>query len=110
MARTTYELTESVAGFDEGAILDVTARFGDWHLHDLKLEPTTPRRTDPSAVYVSEADAGFSETEILDATARFGDWHEYDLAFDPGADETDDPTVLTADEFAAVAEPVDARA
>jgi hypothetical protein len=110
MARTAYELTESVAGFDEGDVLDVTARFGDWHLYDLKLEPTTPRPTGPSAVYVSEADAGFSEDEILDETARIGDWHEYDLAFDPGADETDDPTVLTADEFAAVAEPVDARA
>ncbi len=38
MSERTYELTEPVAGFTEGEILDVTARFGDWHPYDVKLE------------------------------------------------------------------------
>jgi hypothetical protein len=38
MSEGSYELTEPVAGFSEGDILDVTARFGDWHLYDVKLE------------------------------------------------------------------------
>lgn len=39
MSKPSYRLEEPVAGFDEGDILDVTARFGDWHLYDVKLEP-----------------------------------------------------------------------
>jgi hypothetical protein len=39
MTKRTYKLVEPVAGFDEGDVLDVTARFGDWHLYDVKLEP-----------------------------------------------------------------------
>ena len=38
MRKQAYKLKESVAGFDEGDVLDVTARFGDWHLYDVKLE------------------------------------------------------------------------
>jgi hypothetical protein len=109
MARTTYELTESVAGFEEGALLDVTARYGDWHEWDLKLEPTDPTPTAPGTVYVSESDAGFTEAEILDPTARIGDWHEYDLAFEPG-ESRDDPTRLTMDALEQVARPVDGPA
>jgi len=39
MSKPTYRLVEPVAGFDEGDLLDVTARFGDWHPYDVKLEP-----------------------------------------------------------------------
>lgn len=109
MARQAYRLTESVAAFPEGEILEVTARFGDWHMYDMELEPR--RKSTPSSpkIVVSESEAGFSEAEILDETARLGDWHEYDLAFDPGTDSGDE-TTLTVEELAAVAEPVDVTA
>jgi len=42
MSETTYELERSVGKFDEGDVLEVTARWGDWHLYDVRLEPTTP--------------------------------------------------------------------
>jgi len=38
MKHETYKLVEPVAGFSEDDILDVTARFGNWHLSDVKLE------------------------------------------------------------------------
>lgn len=38
MSKPSYKLSEPVAGFDEGDLLDVTARFGDWHPYDVKLE------------------------------------------------------------------------
>ena len=110
MSRDAYRLTEPVSEFPEGEILDVTARFGDWHVVDLELEPRSASPLSPSKLVVTESDAGFSEDEILDPTARIGDWHEYDLAFEPGQDETDDPTRLTAEAFEAVAEPVEATA
>ena len=111
MKASNYELTDSVAGFDEGDVLDVTARFGDWHSYALKLEPANgSRRT----VVVTQSEAGFSEEEILDPTARIGDWHEYELKFDPGRSaENDSPTsrvTLTMDELEAVAKPVEASA
>ena len=102
-----YELTDAVAGFEEGDVLDVTARFGDWHTYRLKLEL---KATDPRSptVVVSET-AGFSESAILDETARFGDWHEYDLKFDPGASADQDAAgrvELTMETFERVTEPV----
>jgi hypothetical protein len=109
MARRTYELTEPVAGFEEGALLDVTARYGDWHEWDLKLEASESTPTAPRTLYVSESDGGFTEAEILDPTARIGDWHEYDLAFDP-AGESEDPAHLSMDAFEAVARPLDTTA
>jgi len=112
MRVTNYEITDAVAGFDEGDILDVTARFGDWHTYELKLE-----RGDGAAgsrtVVVTSSDGGFSEAEILDETARIGDWHEYDLKFDPTAAESETASGrvrLTAEQFEAIAEPVDASA
>jgi hypothetical protein len=109
MSRETYRLTESVGAFPEGEILDVTARFGDWHIADLELEPRSESALSPSKLVVTEADVGFSEEAILDPTARIGDWHEYELAFEPGHTD-DDPTRLTAEAFEAVAEPIDATA
>ncbi len=112
MRATNYELTDSVAGFAEGDILDVTARFGDWHSYALKLEPASGRSS--RTVVVTESEAGFSEAEILDPTARIGDWHEYDLKFDPAGSTENNSTAgritLTMDELEAVAEPVDASA
>ena len=114
MARTSYELTESFGGFEAGALLDVTARFGDWHEYDLKLEPARPNPQAP-AVFVTESESGFSEAEILDETARFGDWHEYDLAFDPVSGDADSdgmsgPIRVTMAAFERVAAPVDTTA
>lgn len=107
-----YELTDSVAGFEEGEILDVTARFGDWHKYKLKLEPNSPRPRSPTVVVTGEV--GFSESEILDETARIGDWHEYSLKFDPDespAKQTTSGRVeLTVDEFERVAEPAEVTA
>lgn len=111
MKAHNYELTDSVAGFEEGDVLDVTARFGDWHEHALKLEPVDRHRHE--TIVVTESGAGFSEAEILDPTARIGDWHEYDLAFDPGrSSETADSGRVTLSEevFEAVAEPVEGPA
>ncbi|QSG10166.1 hypothetical protein [Halapricum desulfuricans] len=106
MGREAYRLTESVAGFPEGEVLDVTARFGNWHIYDMELEPRRETATTPSKVVVSEEDAGFSEEEILDETARIGDWHEYELAFEPGRSD-DEPTALTMDDLETVAERVE---
>jgi hypothetical protein len=107
MSRDAYRLTESVAEFPEGEILDVTARFGDWHVADLELEPRRTLDRGPSKLVVTEADTGFSEAEILDPTARIGDWHEHDLAFEPSSGEQ---TRLTIEDLEAVAEPVEATA
>lgn len=34
----SYELQTSIGGFSEGAVLDITGRFGSWHPADVKLE------------------------------------------------------------------------
>lgn len=110
MRVTNYEITDPVAGFEEGDILDVTARFGDWHAYSMKLElgPTTPNSR---TVVVTETEAGFSESEILDETARIGDWQEYSLKFEPRDTESSSGRVtLTKEELEAVAEPVEATA
>ena len=39
VSRNTYELTEPIAGFEEGDVLVLTAEYGDWHPYDVKLEP-----------------------------------------------------------------------
>jgi hypothetical protein len=39
--KQSFKLNESVGGFREGEILDVTARFGDWHEYDLKFTPVS---------------------------------------------------------------------
>jgi len=106
----SYKLTDSLGGFREGEILDVTARFGDWHTYDLELEPrSTPRSTSPKVV-VTDSTAGFSEAEILDPTARIGDWHTYDLKFTPVSGSTDieagSVVELSVDQLDTVAEPV----
>jgi hypothetical protein len=108
MRVSNYELTDSIAGFEEGDVLDVTARFGDWHTYSLKLE--SPSATSQTVV-VTDSEAGFSEAEILDETARIGDWHEYDLKFDPEKrTASSSRVVLSMDELEAVAKPVDASA
>jgi pyruvate-formate lyase-activating enzyme len=108
--KQSFKLTESVGGFREGEILDVTARFGDWHQYELELEPRSTARSTSSKVVVTESTAGFSEAEILDPTARFGDWHEYDLKFTPVSGSTDITAggivELTAEELGQVADPV----
>lgn len=109
MGRDAYRLTESVADFPEGEILDVTARFGDWHIHDLELEPRRRAAKAPRKVTVADSETGFSEAAILDETARFGDWHEYDLDFEPGTD-SDQGATLTMAAFEAVTEPLDGHA
>jgi hypothetical protein len=112
MKPQSYELTDPVAGFERGDILDVTARFGDWHTYQLKLEPESPRYRSP--VVVVTGPSGFSESEILDETARFGNWHEYDLKFKPRESATKRSSSgrveLTADEFERVTEPVEVTA
>ena len=108
-----YEITSPVAGFEEGDVLDVTARFGDWHTYELKLEAdtSTPGR---KTVIVTDEDSGFTEAEILDETARIGDWHEHDLQFEPGQPSVETISTgrvrLTRDEFERIAEPVGATA
>jgi len=109
MSRDAYRLTESVAAFPEGEVLDVTARFGDWHMDDLKLEPRERSAGAPSSLVVTDSDVGFSEEAILDPTARIGDWHERDLAFEPGRKETAQNRI-TMDELEAIAEPVESPA
>lgn len=116
MKSNRYEITESVVGFTEGDVFDVTARFGDWHAYDLKLESRPPSPTSKTVV-VSESSPGFSEAEILDETARFGDWHTYDLKFDPVGDSDDrsidaaaaspGPIRLTTEELLSIAAPVE---
>ena len=108
--KQSFKLTESIGGFREGEILDVTARFGDWHTHDLELKPRSTTRAPGRKVVVTESTAGFSEAEILDPTARIGDWHEYALTFTPvsGATEITAGGViaLSADELGEVTEPI----
>ena len=110
MTADAYRLTEPVANFPEGEILDVTARFGDWHMTDLELEPRRQTSTTPTKLVVTDTDTGFTEAEILDPTARIGDWHEYDLAFDPVSSASDDSRTITMDDLEAVAEPIDVSA
>jgi hypothetical protein len=108
-----YEVTEAVAGFEEGDVLDVTARFGDWHTYQLKLEPSPTDSPYDDRTVVVTSEAGFTESEILDETARIGDWHEADLQFDPAASPERAETGrvrLTADEFERVTRPVGATA
>ena len=111
--KQSYKLTESIGGFREGAILDVTARFGDWHTYELELEPRSRSRAASPKVVVTEADAGFTEAEILDPTARIGDWHTYELAFTPVSGSAEISTggvvELSPDELGAITEPVSAE-
>jgi hypothetical protein len=44
MPEERYKLVRSVGAFDEGELLDVAARFGDWHVYDVRLEPANPAR------------------------------------------------------------------
>ena len=109
MSHDTYKLTESFGGFSEGDILDVTARFGDWHTYTAELEPRSEPRAATPKVVITDDPAGFTEAEILDPTARIGDWNEYALKFTPEetAESTaDDRITVTMSEFAAVSEPV----
>jgi len=39
-----YELVESIGGFDEGERFEVTARYGGWHVYDVRLEPRARHR------------------------------------------------------------------
>jgi hypothetical protein len=115
MEHHSYRLTRSIGELAAGEVLDVTARFGDWHAYAMELEPARSTPTRPRKVVVTESDAGFTEAEVLDETARFGDWHTYDLAFEPGAttadaESTTAPTRLTRERFERVTEPIDATA
>jgi len=41
MEEKQYKLVDAVGKFDEDDILDVTARYGDWHLYDVRLTSKT---------------------------------------------------------------------
>jgi NTP pyrophosphatase (non-canonical NTP hydrolase) len=64
MGDTAYELVEPVEGFSEGEILDVTARFGDWHLYDVKLRP----RSESGSVEMTVEELG-EVAEAVNASA-----------------------------------------
>ncbi len=53
----TYKLVEPVAGFSEDDILDVTARFGDWHLSDVKLEAVDGKKLGSVELTIAELEA-----------------------------------------------------
>lgn len=112
MKQHSFKLNKSVGGFREGEILDVTARFGDWHKYNFELEPRSTPRATSRKVVVTESTAGFSEAEILDPTARIGDWHEYDLTFTPVSGSTEIKAggivELSAEELGRAAEPITA--
>jgi hypothetical protein len=42
MTVLSYRLTESVGAFEAGDVLDVTARFEEWHPSDVKLQNSNP--------------------------------------------------------------------
>jgi len=110
MEHRSYRVTDTVAGFDEGDVLDVTARFGDWHVYSMKLK-RNPRSFGSTTVVVTGGEsAGFSEAAVLDETARIGDWHECDLTFEPGEDPVEEVSRtrirITEDELDRIAEPV----
>jgi len=44
MEGTRYELVEPVGRFDVGELMEVRARFGEWHIYDVRLEPADERR------------------------------------------------------------------
>lgn len=44
MEGSRYELVEPVGRFEVGAVMEVRARFGDWHIYDVRLEPVDERR------------------------------------------------------------------
>lgn len=53
MTEPMYKFVEPVGGFDEDDIASVTARFGDWHLYDLRL--TSASNHLPTSVELTEA-------------------------------------------------------
>lgn len=108
MEPTRYEVTKSIAGFIEGDVLDVTARYGHWHSNDMKLELDSEKAT--RSVVVSEKPVGFSESDVLSPSTRIGDWHEQPLTFDPGARPVGDsdstgPVQITKEELHSFATP-----
>lgn len=105
MTRETYRLTEPVASFEEGTVLEVTARYGPQYVDTLELEPTTKTRSE-GKLRVADDEVGFGEAAILDETARIGDWHEYECTFETTTSESR----LRMSEFQAVTEPVEAPA
>ena len=64
----SYAVTDPVAGFEEGDILDVTARFGDWHEFDLQFDPQGEKRVSSTRVELTR-DEFERATEPLTATA-----------------------------------------
>lgn len=45
MKGNQYELVTEVDGFTEGDRVEVTARYGGWHVYDVRLEPRARHRT-----------------------------------------------------------------
>jgi len=78
-----YRITEPVAGFATGDILNVTRRYRPRHCDSMELEciGDTPGS---ETVVVTDELTGFSERAILDETARLGDWHDYTHTVDTG--------------------------
>jgi hypothetical protein len=105
-----YTITESVPGFEEGDVLNVTERFRHWHRDRMVLECIGDTPGAERVVVVDEP-TGFSERDILDETARFGDWHRYDRTFDAGATTlgdpgTEAPTRITMATLSSIADPI----
>jgi hypothetical protein len=110
MPTKKYRITKPTAALDEGDVLVVTARYGNWHPDEMHLETSSPTRS--KKIVVTEQPTGFTEAEVLDPTARIGDWHEFDLAFDPETESADrtmespGPAYISTDDLHTIAEPV----
>jgi len=65
MARNEYELERPLDDLDEGDVLELTARYGDWHIYDVRLEPVAKSETGSIELDVEELNA---------ITTPAGDW------------------------------------
>jgi len=63
MSSATYELTESIGGFSDGDVLEVTTRFGEWHPNDVKLKPQEPASMGSIELTKEQLDAVAMPTE-----------------------------------------------
>ncbi|MFC6758168.1 hypothetical protein ACFQER_17955 [Halomicroarcula sp. GCM10025894] len=78
-----YRVTEALAGFAAGDVLNVTERYGHRHGDRLMLEHIGDTPGADTVVVVDEP-TGFSERDVLDPTARLGDWQDYSRTFHAG--------------------------
>ncbi|MBX0305842.1 hypothetical protein [Haloarcula salinisoli] len=105
-----YRVTEAVAGFAAGDVLNVTERYGHRYGDRLRLEHIGDTPGADTVVVVDEP-TGFSERDILDPTARFGEWQDYRRTFHAGGStlgpaERDGPPRLTMATLSSIADPI----